>query len=106
MRSISVGRGHWRSITHEYIFFFQLPLLPELIVQFDDYHAIASAFIDLAIDKTAFTPEDLEAYKNAAAKPGALTAMINYYRNIFPGLLNQREWDVLQVPTLMIWGGK
>ncbi len=35
---------------------------------------------------------------------GALTAMINYYRNIFPGLLNQTEWNVLQVPTLMIWG--
>ena len=87
-----------------YILFFQLPLLPELLFRFDNYRAVASAFISSAIDKTAFTPEDLAAYKNAAAKPGALTAMLNYYRNIFPGLLNQREWDVLQVPTLMIWG--
>ncbi len=87
-----------------YILFFQLPLLPELLCQFNDYRAIASAFSGSAIDKTAFTPEDLAAYKNAAAKPGALTAMINYYRNIFPRLLNQTEWDMLQVPTLMIWG--
>ncbi len=87
-----------------YILFFQLPLLPELLFRFDNYRAVASAFISSAIDKTAFTPEDLAAYKNAAAKPGALTAMINYYRNIFPGLLNQREWNVLQVPTLTIWG--
>ena len=87
-----------------YILFFQLPLLPELMLQFDDYRAIASAFIDMAIDKTAFTPQDLEAYKDAAAKPGALTAMLNYYRNIFPGLLNQKEWEVLEVPTLTIWG--
>ncbi|MDJ0899273.1 MAG: alpha/beta hydrolase [Xenococcus sp. MO_188.B8] len=87
-----------------YILFFQIPLLPELRLQFDNYRAIASAFIDSAINKTAFTPEDLAAYKNAAAKPGALTAMINYYRNIFPRPLNQTTWDVLQVPTLMIWG--
>ncbi len=87
-----------------YILFFQLPLLPELMFQFDDYRACASAFIDTAIDKTAFTPQDLEAYKDAAAKRGALTAAIDYYRNIFLGLLNQTEWDVLQVPTLMIWG--
>ncbi len=87
-----------------YILFFQLPLLPELMFQFNDYRAIASAFIDTAIDKTAFTSQDLEAYKDAAAKRGALTATINYYRNIFQGFFNQTEWGVLQVPTLMIWG--
>ena len=26
------------------------------------------------------------------------------FRNIFQGLLNETEWDVLQVPTLTIWG--
>ncbi|MGF1491038.1 MAG: alpha/beta fold hydrolase [Microcoleaceae cyanobacterium] len=90
-----------------YIFFFQLPILPELFLQADDYRGIASAFIDMAIDKTAFAPEDLAAYKDAAAKRGALTAMLNYYRNIFPGLFNPErspEWGLLQVPTLMIWG--
>ncbi len=90
-----------------YIFLFQLPLLPELFLQSDDYRGIASAFIDSAIDKSAFTEADLEVYKDAAAKRGALTAMINYYRNIFPGLLNQeqqQQWDLLEVPTLMIWG--
>ena len=74
------------------------------MLQFDDYRVIASAFIDMAIDKTAFTPQDLDAYKDAAAKRGALTAMLNYYRNIFPGLLDQKEWNVLEVPTLTIWG--
>lgn len=89
-----------------YIFFFQLPLLPELFLQWNDYQAIASAFIDMAIDKTAFSKADLEAYKDAAAKRGALSAMLNYYRNIFQGLFdkNQQEWGILEVPTLMIWG--
>ncbi|MFP4120425.1 alpha/beta fold hydrolase [Coleofasciculus sp.] len=87
-----------------YIFFFQLPLLPELLFQWDDYRLIASSFIDMAIDKGAFSEADLNAYKDAAAKRGAITAMLNYYRNVFPGLLNQRQWDILQIPTLMIWG--
>jgi len=87
-----------------YIFFFQLPLLPEWLFQWDDYRLIASSFIDMAIDKRAFSEADLNAYKDAAAKRGAITAMINYYRNLFPGLWHQRQWDVLPIPTLMIWG--
>lgn len=87
-----------------YIFFFQLPLLPELLFQWDDYRLIASSFIDMAIDKRAFSEADLNAYKDAAAKRGALPAMLNYYRNVFPGLWNQRQWDILPIPTLLIWG--
>lgn len=90
-----------------YMFFFQLPILPELLIQMNDYQAIAAGFLDMAIDKSAFTEADINAYKDAAAKRGALTAMINYYRNIFQGLLNPdktQEWELLEVPTLMIWG--
>lgn len=88
-----------------YIFWFQLPYLPERSLQANNYQSIANIFQKTAIDKTAFTPEDLEAYKKAAAKPGALTAMLNYYRNIFKGLLKSpQEWTKLSLPILMIWG--
>lgn len=88
-----------------YIFFFQLPLLPEWALQAFGYQMIANVFQIMAIDKTAFSSADLQAYQQAAAKPGALTAMINYYRaNIFQSALLSRQWDVLQVPTLLIWG--
>jgi epoxide hydrolase 4 len=91
-------------IRSAYIFFFQIPVLPELLLQANDYEAIASAFTGMAIDKSAFTTADLEAYKDAAAKRGALTAMLNYYRNLFQQGLTQTEWGVLTTPTLMIWG--
>jgi epoxide hydrolase 4 len=91
----------WRSW---YVFFFQLPWLPELLLQWNDYDAIAAAFTHMAIDKSAFTLADLDAFKNAAAKPGAITAMVNYYRNIFQSLTQQQAWGILQIPTLMIWG--
>jgi epoxide hydrolase 4 len=88
-----------------YIFFFQLPILPEIFWQANGYDRIAKVFSNMAIDKTAFSPEDLEAYKTAAAKEGALTAMINYYRGIFSKLsLRQIPPEKLDIPTLMIWG--
>jgi pimeloyl-ACP methyl ester carboxylesterase len=88
-----------------YIFFFQIPWLPEQFLACNDYNAIASAFTSWAVDKTAFTTEDIEAFKDAAAKRGALTAMVNYYRNIFQaGVMKSQKWDEIDLPTLMIWG--
>jgi pimeloyl-ACP methyl ester carboxylesterase len=86
-----------------YVFFFQIPLLPEVWLQAMDYEAIGNAFIDMAVDKSSFTAADIAAYKDAAAKRGALTAMVNYYRNAFSSL-QQQDWRLLEVPTLMIWG--
>ncbi len=86
-----------------YILFFQLPWIPELLLQLNDYQLIAQSFAAMAVKKNTFSDADLEAYKNAAAKRGALTAMLNYYRN-FMKLSLGKQWSVLQVPTLMIWG--
>lgn len=88
-----------------YILAFQLPFLPEFLLQLNNYQAIKEAFSGMAIDKTAFSEADLNAYRDAAAKPGALTAMVNYYRGVFPLLFNHEpEWQILEVPTLTIWG--
>ena len=100
LRTLKQLRKSW------YIFFFQLPLLPELLLRRKNYQLIASSFINMAIDKSAFSKADIEAYKDAAAKRGAIKAMLNYYRNVFQGLLNnnQKQWKILEIPTLMIWG--
>lgn len=88
-----------------YVFAFQAPWLPELFLRFNDYQAIADIFSNMAINKAAFKEEDLIAYRTAAAKPGALTAMINYYRCLLPSLFTEnRQWGVLNIPTLTIWG--
>ena len=54
----------------------------------------------------AFSQEDLEAYRRAAARPGALTAMLNYYRALLlqAPRFDKEDYGVLEVPTLMIWG--
>jgi len=87
-----------------YIFFFQLPWLPEWFIEAGNYQPLDAAFKGMAVHKEAFTVVDIQAYKQAAAKPGALTAMLNYYRNAFEQGLFKPSWGVLEVPTLMIWG--
>jgi pimeloyl-ACP methyl ester carboxylesterase len=89
-----------------YILWFQISWIPEFLFQLNNYQAIADAFINMAVDKTAFTEADLNAYRDAAAKPGALTAMLNYYRSNFLSLFNTEkpQWDCLDIPTLTIWG--
>lgn len=87
-----------------YIGFFQLPLLPELAMSAGDYWAIEQAFRGMAIRQAAFSAADIDAYKDAAAKRGALTAMLNYYRAVTSSPILRDHWDVLTVPTLMIWG--
>lgn len=87
-----------------YIFFFQIPWLPELLIQSGDYQLISDAFTKMAVNPSVFTPKDLEAYKDAAAKRGALTGMLNYYRNIFRSLGQGQNWEILKIRTLMIWG--
>ena len=87
-----------------YMFLFQIPIVPEMLIQLDDYQAIEAAFLGMAVNKAAFTQQDIDAYKDAFAKRGALTAALNYYRNIFKQGLTSQDWSVLDVPTLMIWG--
>lgn len=84
--------------------FFQLPELPEMLIQASDYQAIERTFKGMAVDKSAFTQADLDAYKDAASKRGALTAALNYYRNFWQQELLNQNWGVLEVPTLLIWG--
>jgi pimeloyl-ACP methyl ester carboxylesterase len=89
-----------------YIFFFQLPWLPEWLLARRHCAAIAQAFRGMAVDKSRFPKKVLRVYQDAAAVPGALTAMLNYYRALLRGLRQsqRRGTPRIDVPALMIWG--
>lgn len=86
-----------------YMFFFQLPRIPEWYLARDGHRAIAAAFRGMAIDKTRFSDEVLRVYREAAAEPGALFGMLAYYRAAFR-YPSRRRYSVLKTPTLLIWG--
>jgi pimeloyl-ACP methyl ester carboxylesterase len=91
-----------------YALFFQLPRLPEAALRARNYRAIAEAFRSMAVDKHRFPDEVLQVYRDNAARPGALTAMLNYYRALVRGGGGRRQrrlgYPVIETPTLMIWG--
>ncbi len=87
-----------------YVFFFQLPVLPELLLGAAGARAVGQAFSGMAVDKAAFPPQVLAHYRKAASQPGALTAMINYYRANLLSLASRAETPMLRTPTLMVWG--
>lgn len=90
-----------------YIFFFQLPWLPERLLARNEHAAIARAIRGSAFRKEAFPRNLLDRYREAAAQPGALSAGLAYYRRTFRDLVTGRlrPWpDKVRVPTLVVWG--
>jgi pimeloyl-ACP methyl ester carboxylesterase len=101
-----VMRASWRQpLRSWYIGFFQIPVLPELLMTANGARAIGRAFTGMAVDKSRFPPDVIDIYRENALIPGAMTAMINYYR-ANTGMLGR--WGaappVIETPTLMIWG--
>lgn len=89
-----------------YMLFFQLPLLPELALSWNGAEPIARAFRSSAGDPSRFPAAVLDVYRRNALMPGALTAMLNWYRALAlsAGRLSRRSFPVIDVPTLMVWG--
>jgi pimeloyl-ACP methyl ester carboxylesterase len=86
-----------------YVFFFQLPWLPELLLSAVGYRALRRTFDDAR--PGAFTRQDIARYPEAWSQPGALTAMLNFYRAAFRESRRARARSgVVQAPTLVIWG--
>lgn len=90
-----------------YVFFFQIPWLPEWVLTRKGAQAVGRAFTDMAVDKSRFPPEVVDHYRRNALLPGAATAMVNWYRAGARNGLGQYgpgRAPGIETPTLMIWG--
>jgi pimeloyl-ACP methyl ester carboxylesterase len=93
-----------------YMFLFQLPTLPEWLIGRDDFAELGRMFRSTSRPGT-FSDDDLEVYKKAARRPGAMTAAINYYRANFRSFFGRgfRDREIkpqerVRVPTLFVYG--
>jgi epoxide hydrolase 4 len=89
-----------------YFFFFQLPWLPEFLMTRNNGTLMAK-LLKISARHGTFSDAEIDAYKRAWSQPGAITAMLNWYRAAFQTQptrppANQR----VSVPTLVIWGMK
>ena len=91
-----------------YVFFFQIPGLPEKMLRRNDGAAMKQVMRSSAVDKSAFPDAVGEVYWRNAMQPGALTAMVNYYRALVRGGGAKRQraqgLPVIKTPTLLVWG--
>jgi pimeloyl-ACP methyl ester carboxylesterase len=95
-----------------YVLYFQLPWLPEFTLGVWDCAGVAKMLRETSEPDT-FDEADLRRYREAACRPGALTAMLNYYRAGFREELREqagrllggkRPGNVVRAPTLLLWG--
>ncbi|NTU75080.1 MAG: alpha/beta hydrolase [Anaerolineaceae bacterium] len=106
---LTVMSAHMRSSLRQllrswYMFFFQIPRLPEAIVSAGGFRSTANALVRSSRPGT-FSAADLELYRQAWGQPGAMTAMMNWYRAALRWPLaipNPR----VEPPLLMLWGAQ
>ena len=90
-----------------YVYLFQLPWLPEQVMQLDDFNMFDRMFHENPAARHHYPQEMIDAYKYTYGEPDALTPPLNYYRQNF-GWRWRRDASVqvarITCPVLVIWG--
>jgi pimeloyl-ACP methyl ester carboxylesterase len=99
-----------QALRSSYAVFFSLPAVPERAFAATDNRLLERAFTDAK--PGAYTDADLGVYREAWAQPGAVTAMLNYYRafgrdTVADLLGRESAWTGgrrVTCPTRLLWG--
>jgi pimeloyl-ACP methyl ester carboxylesterase len=107
---LDVMRRHlWRDPAQRrrsrYMFFFQLPWLPERKLRRHGW-AVARRALTKTSRPGTFSGGDLELYREAWRQPGALTAMLNWYRAGLWARPKPLPDPRVRAPALLIWGAR
>jgi pimeloyl-ACP methyl ester carboxylesterase len=86
-----------------YMLFFQLPWLPEFLLRRNDFAKLELS-LRLGSMPGSFSDEDFRLYKQAWAQPGALTAMLSWYRAALRYPPKTPSDKRVRIPTRIIWG--
>ena len=86
-----------------YFLYFQLPWLPEFGMRIRNWSSLSRALQKMS-RPGSFTEEDLTHYRAAWSQPGAMTAMVNWYRALVRSFGLARVAGRIEIPTLLVWG--
>jgi len=91
-----------------YVFFFQIPYIPERILGAKNYKLLSNLIKASIINHSFFTDDDVEILRKEISKPFALKCGISYYRNAPKSFMKWRRLYVkkLNIPIGVIWGKK
>jgi epoxide hydrolase 4 len=88
-----------------YIAFFQLPWLPEALFRARGW-AGGVRLLRFSGREGTFTEEDFKSYRAAWSQPGAITAMIHWYRALARHRPSLPPEPRVRVPALILWGAR
>jgi len=99
----------WRQFHRSwYAALFQIPWFPETVLTAGHARVIGAIFERMRIQPEHLPDDIVHLYRQQACAPGALTAMLNYYRAALLGGGAARQqklgYPVIDIPTLVIWG--
>lgn len=86
-----------------YVFALQLPWLPEWSARRNDWNALVRGLSGSSRPGT-FSEADFAEYRRAWSQPGAMTAMVNWYRAAFRVAARPPRNTRILPPTLILWG--
>jgi len=88
-----------------YIFFFQIPIFPELGLIRHNFHRIQ---YELTLEKNIFSRGELNSFVEAWRMPGCINGILNWYRSLayeyFTLSETLKKNSSVKIPTLIIWG--
>jgi epoxide hydrolase 4 len=97
LRTLRQLRRSW------YMLLFQLPWLPEALLRAGNFAALRWIFRHDPAREGAYDESDIDRIVEAAATPGALGAMIDWYRAMARRRPHKR-WKRIDAPVQIIWG--
>ncbi len=88
-----------------YIFFFQIPILAEWVLRRQQWKPLVDS-LQRTSPQGTFSDEDIQCYRGAWQRVGAMTAMLNWYRALVwtPSVLTKNMR--ISQPALILWGAK
>jgi pimeloyl-ACP methyl ester carboxylesterase len=97
IRTLRQWRRSW------YAMLFQVPVVPEILLRANDFALLRLLFRRDPARNGAYSAEDVDGIVRAAAIPGALTAMIDWYRASLRRR-SHKKWLPIAQPVQIIWG--
>jgi pimeloyl-ACP methyl ester carboxylesterase len=98
-----VRRSLRQALRSYYIAFFQIPGLPERLLGRGHWQPLVAAMRSTA-PPGLFPDNVMRAYRDAWSQPGAMTAMLNWYRAAIQRPISWSPSPRIQPPLLMLWG--
>ncbi len=114
MMSKALARARYGDFTQLrkswYIFLFQVPFLPERLIELRGSEFMRKMYANAAVDHANLNAEEIEPLVRAIVKPGVAQSALGYYRafarRVVLGRSPSNGSARVRCPSLLIWGKK